>query len=67
MALLYNYMFSVIVIIFQAIAVLFIGIFARSTDTTITTSTNGTSNSTLIGDSLTLMLASCRSIRRKQR
>ena len=57
MALLYNYMFSVIVIIFEAIAVLFIGIFARSTDTTITTSTNGTSNSTLIGDSLTLMLA----------
>lgn len=50
-------MFSIIVIIFEAIAVLFIGIFARSTDTSVTSSNNGTSNSTLITDSLTLMLA----------
>lgn len=37
-------------------AILFIGIFARATDTTITSSNNGTSNSTLISDSLTLLL-----------
>lgn len=49
-------MFSIIVIIFEGIAVLFIGIFGRSTDTTITNSTNGTSNSTLISDCLTLLL-----------
>jgi hypothetical protein len=36
--------------------VLFIGIFARATDTTITSTTNSTANSTLVGDALTLML-----------
>lgn len=50
-------MFSIIVIIFESIAVLFIGIFARSTDTSITSTTNSTANATLIGDSLTLILA----------
>lgn len=35
---------------------LFIGIFARSTDTSVSSSSNGTSYSTLITDSLTLML-----------
>jgi hypothetical protein len=46
-------MFSVIVIIFQAIALLFLGIFARTL--TIDTSTFS-EYSTLVGDSFTLML-----------
>lgn len=49
-------MFSLIVLIFQAIAIIFIGIFARSTDTSITTTVNGTANSTLISQSLILLL-----------
>jgi hypothetical protein len=49
-------MFSVIVLVFEAIAVLFIGIFARSTDTSITTSTNGIANSTLFSNSIVLLL-----------
>lgn len=45
-------MFSIIVILFEAIAVLFIGIFARTNDT----ASLVTTNSTLFSDSLTLML-----------
>ncbi len=46
-------MFSVIVIIFQAIALLFIGIFARTT----ASDSNFTSKYSLIGDGLALLLA----------
>ena len=47
-------MFSIAVIIFEAIAVLFIGIFARSNDTS---TSSYSSYGTLITDSLTLLLA----------
>ena len=45
-------MFSVIVIVFEAVAVLFLGIFARSDDSTLTTT-----NASLLSDSMALMLA----------
>ena len=45
-------MFAVFVLLFEAIAVIFIGIFARSTDTTIGNSSNGT----LFHGSITLLL-----------
>lgn len=46
-------MLAIIVIIFEAVAVLFIGIFARTNDTTLLT----TSNSTIFGNTAALMLA----------
>ena len=45
-------MFSVIVMIFEAVVVLFMGIFARTDDSTLTIT-----NANLLTDSMTLMLA----------